>query len=201
LPPPVRPEVAHVDATTWSELAATPCARHGATVRFTVQFHGVLTRWQAGPTRFGPGTFRAFTAWSDEQFPWEDEAFENPHARAFARRGSEPDRTLERAHPHERFEIVAVVREVWNDRPWVEVLSATPLPDAIGEATVIHAARALDLVEAGSFALADQALQQALAAPMPPHAREELSRIRTICSAEIADPAPVPIRPRTAENS
>jgi hypothetical protein len=188
-------------ATSWSELSAAPCARHGDRVRFTVQYHGVPARWHAGPTRFGPGAFRAFSAWADEQYPWDPASYAAPLVEVYARRGSEPERTLERAHPHQRFELVGVVREVWLGRPWIEIATAVPLPDEIGEATVFHAGRALELMGQGSFGLADEALQQALAAPLPPPAREELGRLRTICAAAIADPQAAPIRPRSRQDS
>ncbi len=181
----------------WSDLAGFPCRYQGVRVRFTIQFHGRLARWSPGPTRFGPGAFAAVSAWADEQYPWFENEFENPAARVFLRRGTELERTFASATTHQRFEVEGYVREVWLDRPWIELVAATPLEDAIGEATVFHAARALELMEEGTFVLADEALQQALQQDsLPPHAREELGRLREICTSEIADPKPPPIRPR-----
>jgi len=182
---------------TWSELAGFPCRHHGAKVRFTIQFHGRPARWSAGPTRFGPGAFVAVSAWADEQLPWFENEFENPAARVFLRRGTDLERTFASATPHQRFEVEGYVREVWLDRPWIEVVAATPLEEAIGEATVFHAARALELMEEGTFVLADEALQQALQQDaLPAQAREHLGRMREVCNEEMADPKPAPIRPR-----
>ncbi|MBL8860493.1 MAG: hypothetical protein JNK02_00635 [Planctomycetes bacterium] len=181
---------------TWSELADLPCLHHGSEVRFRIQVQGRLDRWRPGPTRFGPGAYAAVAAWADEQFPWDEAEFENPRVRVFVRRGAELDRTLASARAHQRFEVRGIVREVWNDRPWVELVAVKPLPEEIGEASVFHAARALERMADGAFQLAEEALQQALSAPLPAHAREELGRLRTICAAEIADPKPTPIRPR-----
>ncbi len=181
----------------WSELAGFPCRQHGNRVRLTLQFHSLPARWSAGPTRFGPGAFAAVSAWADEQFPWFVNEFENPAARVFVRRGTDIERTFASATPHQRFEVEGYVREVWLDRPWIELVAATPLEEAIGEATVFHAARALELMEDGTFVIADEALQQALQQDaLPPHAREALGRLREICIEEMADPKPAPIRPR-----
>lgn len=181
---------------TWSELASTPCRYQGEEVRFAFQFHGRPARWQPGPTRFGPGAFAAISGWAEEQFPWVPEEFENPAVRLYVRRGSAVERALQDAHAHQRFEVTGSVREVWRDWPWIELTSATPLDEEIGEATVFHAGRALELMGEGTYVLADEALQQALEAPLPTPARDELSRLREVCAAEMAEPKPAPIRPR-----
>lgn len=181
---------------TWPELANTPCRHQGLEVSFSFQFHGHLERWQAGPTRFGPGAFAAISGWADEQFPWIQEEFANPAVRLFVRRGSDVERAFAEARPHQRFAVTGTLREVWRDRPWIELGSARPLEEEIGEATAFHAGRAIELMEEGTYVLADEALQQALSAPLPGPARDELSRLREVCATEMADPKPAPIRPR-----
>lgn len=181
---------------TWLELLNTPCRHQGQEVVFAFQFHGWPERWHPGPTRFGEGAYAAISGWADEQFPWIPEEFDNPAVRLFVRRGSEAQRSFVGALPHQRFEVTGIVREVWRDRPWIELTGATLLEDQIGEATVFHAARAIELMEDGTFVMADEALQQALSAPLPDAARDELSRLREVCATEMADPKPAPIRPR-----
>lgn len=181
---------------TWGEVAATPCRFHDRHVRFDIQFHGRPQRWHAGPTRFGPGAFAAISAWSDEQFPWIEEEFEQPLVRVFVRLDSVADRALQGAFPHQRFAVEGLVRDVWRDRPWIELTSAVALPDSIGEATVFHAARAIERMEDASFEIADESLQQALSAPLPDKARAELERLRAVCAERSAEPQHTPIRPR-----
>lgn len=189
LPRPVEP-------VPWRDVAAQPCRFQSQEVTLRVQFRDLPARWQAGPTRFGPGAYVAVTAWSDEQFPWVQTEFTNPQARFFVRKGTELERTFLAARTHQRFEVRGIVREVWRDRPWIELHIAAPLEDEVGEATVIHASRAVTLIEEDSFELADEALRQALAAPMPEPAREELARLRAVCAEGLATPPPVPIDPR-----
>jgi len=180
----------------WRDVAAQPCKFQGQEVTVRIQFRDLPARWQAGPTRFGPGMFTAVTGWSDEQFPWVRDEFTHPQARVFVRKGTELERTFAAARTHQRFEVRGIVREVWRDRPWIELQSVVLLEDEVGEATVIHASRAISLIEEQSFELADEALRQALVAPMPDPAREELARLRGLCAEGIATPPPDPIRPR-----
>lgn len=198
--PSPRPELTSaIDrsvAVTWTELATSPCRHQAEEVRFPIQFHGLPERWQAGPTRFGPGAFLAVSAWADEQFPWFENEYGNPAVRLYVRRGSHLERTFREGRVHQRYEVRGIVREVWRGLPWIELTSAERLDEEIGEASVFHASRAIALIEESSYVLADEALQQALAAPLPPHARSELSRLRDLCAAEIAEPKAPPIRPR-----
>jgi hypothetical protein len=196
LAPAARELPRPVEVVPWRDVAAQPCKFQGQSVTLRVQFRDLPARWQAGPTRFGPGMFVAVTAWADEQFPWVREEFTNPHVVYFVRKGTELERTFAAARTHQRFEVRGVVREVWRDRPWIELQSAVPLEGEVGEATIIHAGRALTLIEEGSFELADEALRQALAAPMPEPARAELARLRAVCAEGLTAPRPVPIRPR-----
>lgn len=163
---------------TWSELDKNCTQRLGQPVRVQLQFHSAIASWNPFMTRFGPREFSAVRAWGDEQFPWVASDFESPAARLFVRRDSDAERVLAIAKPAERFELDVIVREVLFDRPWVEVLAARALTEIIGEGTVIHARRAIELTEAGAWKLADAEYERALAPSLPPHARAELERLQ-----------------------
>ncbi len=134
-------------------------------------------------TRFGPRQYAAVRAWGDEQFPWIAGEFDAPAARLFVRRGSDAERAFAAARPSDRYEVDAIVREVFFDRPWVEVIAARPLAEVIGEGTVIHARRASELAEAGAFALAEAEYERAMTPKLPAHARAELQRLRDAAHA------------------
>jgi hypothetical protein len=186
----------------WAELAKAPSRFHGEELRLRVQFHSLPARWLAGPTRFGPGDFACVSAWSDEQWPWIEAEFGAPLVRAFVRRGGALERTFATARAHQRFELRGIVREVWRDRAWIEIVAAEPLAEEIGEASVIHAARALALMAEESWILARSELEQALNAPLPAEARVELERLRLECEQrepgqrEGPAPEPAPNAPR-----
>lgn len=183
------------DVVPWSDVAAAPCRFQGQTVRLRIQLESLPARWQPGPTRFGPGAFGAVRAWSDEQRTWIAAEYAAPAVRLFFRHGGAAERAFAQAHAHERFDVVGTVREVWDDRPWIELHSAVPLAEEIGEAAVIHAARALRLIDQASWKLAGEELQQALSSPLPGPAREELEGLRAACQEQAAPAHRPAIRP------
>jgi hypothetical protein len=138
-------------------------------------------------TRFGPKQFSASQAWSDEQFPWVRAEYESPTVRAFTLRDGASDFVLQSATKHARFEVRVVVREVFLDLPWIEVLDVKPLQGEIGEGTLIHASRGVELAQGSAWNLAQDQFEQALAGPLPARARTELEQHLAECKEHLAD--------------
>jgi hypothetical protein len=176
-----------VPLLVWSQLADRPCRRLGRPVRVRVQVESHPTSWDPYLTRFGTGQFEALQGWADDQYPWMKSDFDAPQVRVFVRKGSAAARMLADAKTYSRFELAGVVREVFLDLPWIEVTDAQPMSDVITEATVIHAARAIDLIHEGAWRLARLELDQALEAPLPDAATIELARLRQQCIDEEPD--------------
>ncbi|MBK7876078.1 MAG: hypothetical protein IPJ77_10040 [Planctomycetes bacterium] len=170
-----------VEARTWNELRADATRLLGRRVRFVVQLHAKVERWNTYLSRFGPRDFAAYQFWADEQFPWRVEDFEAPIVRLFARRETDAEEELARAPRYARFEVEGTLREVFLGEPWVEVETVRALPERLTEGTVIHGGRALSLVETGMWKLAESEVDIALQANLPRHAREELERLRDDC--------------------
>jgi hypothetical protein len=166
---------------TWQELCDRPSRWLGKPVRLRVQFQGRVESWNPYLTRFGTKRFASIQAWSDEQFPWNQPDFDAPLVRLFLPRGEACAWALDRAAQGARFEVSAVVREVFLDVPWTEIREVLPLPEHIGEGTVIHASKAVDLMKKRSWTLAELEIQQAITDSLPAQAREELGRLRTEC--------------------
>jgi hypothetical protein len=166
---------------THGELAARPRDFLHVPVELHVQVEAPLERWNPYFTRFGSDDYAAVTAWADDQLPWVKEDFEHPAVRLFARRGSRAEELLAAAERHERFRVLAVVRELCAGRAWIEALVVRPLSERIPEGTVIHAERALRLIEQGAYELALGELDRALGPDLPPVAEEELRRLRALC--------------------
>lgn len=180
------------------EITRNPSFHLGREVRLRVQLHSQLASWNPYVTRFGSGTFAAFQVWSDEQMLWSPEEFAAPAVRLFTRRGGAGEKALAQASRYARFEVVAVVQEVFLDRPWIEVRAVVPLEEQVTEGAVIHAGRARQLATARSWKLAQGELERALAGSLPPLARADLERLRSECrrAAEAASTAPATSRKR-----
>lgn len=190
------PVAAEPPLVAWRDVASNPCRWLGRKLRLRLQYESELADWQPYLTRFGRGQFDALRAWSDEQFPWIEGDFSTPQARVFVRKGSPAQHALVGAKTYMRCEFVAVVREVFLETPWIEVIEVRPMLDCITEATVIHAARALDLMDRGAWDLALLELDVALGAPAPDSALLELERLRDECATAQAASAQKPARSR-----
>lgn len=177
--PPDEPAVAEV---TLAELRARRGHWLGREVAFTLQVESEPETWRSWLTRFTPARYRALRAWGDEAFLWERAAFDDPAPHLFAARGSAAERALAGARRYDRFRVRAAVREVFLDEPWVELLEVERLPERIEEGTLVHALRALELLEQKSYVLAANELERA-AAPsrLPARVVTELARLRALC--------------------
>jgi hypothetical protein len=166
---------------TWQNLCDRPSRWLGKTVRLRVQYQGRVDTWNPYLTRFGSKRFTAIQAWSDEQFPWIKSDFDAPQVRLFLPRGESCSWALDKAQSGSRFEWTAVVREVFLDVPWAEIKEVLPLPERIGEGTVIHASKAVELLKRKEWKLAGLEVEQAITESLPAQARAELERLRGEC--------------------
>ena len=165
----------------WKDLVERPERWLGRSVRVVAQYHSRVEAWNPYLTRFGPGQFSAHQLWSDEQLPWVVAEHASPAVRLFTRRGAASEWALAEARAYERFELTLSVRELFLGLPWCEVTEVLPLAESIPEGTVIHAAKALRLIESRAHSLARSELDQALVPGLPLRARNELERLREAC--------------------
>jgi hypothetical protein len=167
--------------TTWRDLIDHPGRHVNKRLRLVLQFQSRVATWNPYLTRFGPRDFDAYQFWGDEQRLWNVEDFRSAPVRLFARKHNVPDWTLEKAQAYARFEVEIVVREVFLDQPWAEIESALPLDEHVSEGALIHASRAVELMQNNSWKLAENELDQALAGLLPADAKRELENMRDEC--------------------
>lgn len=163
------------------ELRAHPARWLGRRVRFTLQLARTVERWNPCLSRFGPGEWLALEGWADERFTWQPEVFEDPATRLFVRRGGRLAQVALQTARYSRLVVSGVVREVHLDQPWIEVEGLSALIEEVGEGTILHVGRALELAEDGQYELALTQLERAKAAPLPDHARAEIERLAEEC--------------------
>jgi hypothetical protein len=171
---------------SWKTLSDHPGDWLGKTVRLRVQLQGRVETWNPYLTRFGSRQFAAVQAWADEQYPWIKAEYDAPAVRVFLRRGEACDWALEKIEPNARFEMTGIVRETFLDLPWIELQEVLPLPERITEGTLIHAGKAQQLIQERAYARAESELDQAITDDLPPLARTELERLRTLCRQAVA---------------
>ena len=186
-PGPAATMLARADAPMASvlDLGQRPELRLGEPQRVVAQVCRETDDWSAFLTRFDPAAFRAFEFWADEQFLWIKEEFDAPQARLFARRGSLAAAAIAAANSNDRLELEVVVREMHAGRAWIEVTQARWTEEQTPAGTLLHAIRALELMERDGWVLASSQFDRALAPNLPPLVRAELTRLKAECAAEI----------------
>jgi hypothetical protein len=167
--------------TTWRDLVDHPGRHVNKRLRLVLQFRTRVPTWSPYLTRFGTRDFVAYQFWGDEQRLWQIEEFQCAPVRLFARKQSLADWTLEKTQMYARFEVEISVREIFLDQPWAEIESVTPLDEHVSEGTLIHASRAIELMQSKSWKLAENEFDQALAGLLPPDAKRELENMRDEC--------------------
>lgn len=166
-------------------LGRRPELQLGETQHAVAQVCREVEDWSVFLTRYDPAVFRAFEVWADEQYLWIKEEFDAPQARLFVRRGTPAAAALAAATSYDRLELQLVVREMHAGRAWVEVTGARWSPHQTPKGSLLHAIRALELMERDGWTLAVGQLDRALAPDLPAHARAELERLRDECTSEI----------------
>ncbi len=168
------------------ELWAHPGRYLGRAVTIEVQVHSHPESWNPFLTRFGTTEFACVRAWADGQYPWNQNDFAHPAARAFVRRDSAAHWALAEAKRLQRFELTGTVRSVFGGVPWFEVSGVKPLLRKIGEGTVIHASRGIELAGETAWWRARSEFDRALVGGLPESARLELERWIDYCDEQIA---------------
>lgn len=169
----------------WTQLVEAPEAHLARPVRLFLQFHSVERDQECYQTRFAPERWLALRAWTDEQQLWDPAEYDRPEALVFVRRGGRLARLVGRLAPHDRLAIAGVVRTAHLGRPWFEVRGFQRARRTVPEGTVLHASKALELMERKAWELAAEQLERALAAPLPAPAAAELRTFVARCEAEL----------------
>lgn len=172
----------------YEDLTERPGRRLGETVRFWFSFEREIEDWNPYLTRFGKHDWSLWRGWSDEQFPWELEDFEDPIAYVFCPRDGRLDRKLARSERYERFRVDAILREFTAGRPWLEVVDLERTDEEITEGAIIHASRAVDEMAKEQWVLALDDLERARIGTLPPRAEAELRRLSEVCERALDGP-------------
>jgi hypothetical protein len=194
--PGARDVEATPELVTWHDLS-DHCGRYvNHRVRLVLQFQSRVASWNPYITRFGTRDYTAFQFWGDDQLLWNKDEFDAAPVRLFARKHFAADWALETAPTYARYEIQVIVREIFLDQPWAEIETVIPLAERVSEGTIIHAGRALELMQTKAWKLADNELEQAQVDSLPDRAKDELAKLRDACKKELpVEPKPKPGAP------
>ncbi len=133
-----------------SDLVFEPDRFKGKVVTFACIHHEPADIFSPYFTSFTPEKFFNFTCWLDGSPLWELEAFQRDDFPYLYLRRDHPQRDeLFRVEPYTRIEYTGRVRDVFRQRPWIEILAFRRTPATLGK-------RVLDWVTAGDRYLAKE---------------------------------------------
>ncbi len=126
-----------------SDLIAEPRRWHTKVVTFACIFHAPDNVYSPYFTSFHAEKFLNFTAWKDGSPVWEQRAFhDDDFPYLYLRRDHPQGPELSRTAPFTRLEVTGLVRDVYRERPWIEIRGFRVTPTTLGR-------RVVDLVKSG----------------------------------------------------
>ena len=176
-----------LESTTSEALIEAPETLLGRRLRIDVQLHSLVEDWNPYLTSFTPADYVALVAWADEQLPWLRVDYEHPALVLFVPRGGSLERRLRGWQRHDRLGLTIQVDELLMGRGWTRVLDAYKSPELIPEGTVLHVIEARKLIRNEAYAMALDALDRALAAPLPSLPRQKLEELQGWCRERLAE--------------
>jgi len=125
-------------ATTLTNIRLVPDAYRNVQVVFPVQFAALGKLSNPFFTKFTPADFSNFYVWADEQPIWQRTSYDHVFGNMFyPKTGSQLQQIFE-LRMYQRLQITGVVRNTFQDQPWIEVLSYDTLSGQVDAATLSH---------------------------------------------------------------
>lgn len=133
--------------TNLGQVRENPDAYKNVKVCFTVQFASLGKISNPFFTKFTPTEFANFYAWADEQPIWQQKSYEDVFGMLFL---SKTHPKLERLYSlrlYQRIQVTGVVRNTFQNMPWIEVTDFETLDEQLDTAVLTHLYRGEKFME------------------------------------------------------
>ncbi len=169
-----------------------PSAYKNVFITFKAQFHSIGSVHNPFFTRFTRSEYTNFGAWGDEQKVWKLEEFSRPLSILFVKKLDNDDMLSElfRYKRFERLQITGVVRNVFKDAPWIEVISIEKLGGKVTTPTLTHMHRAHSLMAKRRWTQAGTELNLAMTEGLPPFYQGWIHAYLGECLMKLGRPDP-----------
>src|SRR5262249_15318981 len=124
--------------TNLTAVRSDPDAFRNVKVEFVVQSASLGSLSNPFFTRFTPADYMNLYAWADEQPIWQQTQFDNPFGMLFYSKQGNKLAEVFALKPYQRLKMVGVIRNTFQNAPWIEVDDFTPLPGTVDTATLTH---------------------------------------------------------------
>lgn len=128
--------------TDLAAIRQSPEAFKNVWVRFDTQFCSMGRVSNPFFTEFVPSDFANFYAWGGEQPIWRKESYDDLFGMLFMHKDNPQVEGLYKLSLYERVRVTGVVRNVFQDKPWIEVMALEGKSGEVDTPTLSHLYRA-----------------------------------------------------------
>lgn len=178
---------AKVVSTTLERIRHTPDAYKNVWVKFTVQFASVGKIKNPFFTEFVPSRFTNFYCWGDNQQIWKKDEYKDVFGLLFMAKGNEQVESLYVAKTYDRMIVTGVVRNTFQDEPWIEVTSFAPAPAQVNTATLSHMFRGESYMGKRQWSKAISELSLAPGDNLPTHVLGHIHKHLATCYLRLGE--------------
>ena len=174
--------------TNLSAMRANPDAYQNVKVQFVVQFASLGRISNPFFTQFTPTEYTNFYGWADDQKLWQEKHYNDVFGMLFLSKSNTQLETLYTMGLYTRIRCTAVVRNTFQDIPWIEVLSFEVLGEKLDTAVLTHLHRGVGLMEQRLWQRAISELSLAPGDGVPKAATQAAHKNLGVCLLRMGEP-------------
>lgn len=167
--------------TTLSQVRAEPEAYKNVKVTFMVQFASLGRISNPFFTKFTPTDFANFYAWADEQPIWQEKSYNDIFGMFFLSKSHPRLEELYEMRVYQRLAVTGVIRNTFQNMPWIEVTDFEPVEGQLDTAVLTHLYRGEKLMSQRLWQRAIAELSLAPGTGVPPQALRATHKNLGIC--------------------
>lgn len=173
--------------TTIGSMRANPDAYQNVKVVFTAQFASLGRISNPFFTQFTPTDYTNFYAWSDDQPIWEEKSYNDVFGMLFLNKSNPELEQIYKMPLYARMRCTGVVRNTFQNTPWVEVLSFSVLDERLDNAVLTHLHRGEKLMAERLWQRAVGELSMVLGDDVPAPAMQTAHKNLGICMLRMGE--------------
>ncbi|MFN6196791.1 MAG: hypothetical protein ACK5BN_23560 [Planctomycetota bacterium] len=164
------------------QIRKVPDAFKNVKVELKLQFASLGRLSNPFFTQFTPQEFANFHAWSSEQPIWREQAYQDVFGMLFMSKSSPQIGELYKLEIYQCLRVTAVVRNVFQGAPWIEVLDFTAIDGQLDTPTLTHLYRGEKFMEQRQWQRAVAELSSANVDTLPEHAARTTLKNLGMCN-------------------
>ncbi|MFT4843963.1 MAG: hypothetical protein ACI90M_004445 [Candidatus Azotimanducaceae bacterium] len=144
---PAQTKLGPAVRTNLTAMRENPDAFHNVKVQFVTQFASLGRISNPFFTQFTPTEYTNFYGWADDQKLWQEKDYNDVFGMLFLSKSNRQLETLYTTGLYTRMRCTGVVRNTFQNTPWIEVISFEVLGEKLDTAVLTHLHRGVGLME------------------------------------------------------